>query len=72
MSVQGRVPKSPISSEVKDSFVQFSRNGRWGTCASCPRDDNNVAYPEFCENTNQADHNLNVDQLAEQHKNYLK
>lgn len=51
-----------------DNFRQFSRNARWGTCADCPRDSSNNAYPEFCQNTNRYDHNLNVDALAYQFK----
>ena len=51
---------------MADGFRQFSRNGRWGTCADCPADSNNHAHPEFCVNTNRYDHQLDVDALAKQ------
>ena len=35
------------------------RNGRWGTCVSCPRIDGEV-FPEKCEYTKRYDHNLEV------------
>lgn len=35
------------------------RNGRWGTCVSCPREDGEV-FPEKCEHTKRYDHNLEV------------
>ena len=50
--------------QTSDYFRQFSRNGRWGTCVDCPRDELFFAYPEFCPNTNRGDHHLTVDQLA--------
>lgn len=60
-----------INPIMKGAFVQFSRNGRWGTCMDCPRDSNRMVYPEFCKNTNRYDHQLNVDQLIETHKRHL-
>ena len=63
--------KVPISEEMKDSFVQFSRNGRWGTCVDCPRDSNGNAYPELCHNTDRQSHQLDVDSLAMAHKAHL-
>ena len=53
---------------VKDQFIQFSRNGRWGTCGACPRDSNGHVYPEFCKYTERCDHQLTVDDLARTHK----
>ena len=53
---------------IKDSFVQFSRNGRWGTCGACPRDSNNAVYPEFCKDTDRHHHQLDVDELARSYK----
>lgn len=51
--------------EHADKFRQFSRNGRWGTCGSCPFDHRTkTAYPEFCKETNRYDHNLDADQLV--------
>ena len=50
---------------VRSANLQFSRNGRWGTCASCPRDSDGKVYPESCENTKRYDHNLDFDGLVE-------
>ena len=57
---------------MQDSFVQFSRNGVWGTCVDCPRDHFNHAFPEFCRNTDRYDHRLDVDGLAQQWKAHEK
>jgi hypothetical protein len=35
-----------------------ARNGRWGTCTCCPRDEQGRAFPERCVNTNRYDHNI--------------
>lgn len=35
----------------------LERNGRWGTCVSCPRAERKV-YPELCPNTKRYDHQL--------------
>lgn len=51
---------------IRDGLQQFYRNGRWGTCGSCPRDSGGKHYPEFCENTNRYDHHLSIDGLANQ------
>ena len=59
-----RTAKTFIPSDIAEAFVQFSRNGRWGTCCDCPRDTDGKAYPEFCANTERADHCLTVDELA--------
>lgn len=58
--------------ERSDSFVQFSRNGRWGTCADCPRDSAGRAYPEFCSLTQRSDHRLTASQLAENFELFRK
>lgn len=52
-------------SERGDSLRQFSRNGRWGTCAGCPRDSWGHVYPEFCKDTDRYDHQLTAKDLAE-------
>lgn len=57
---------------MADGFRQFSRNGRWGTCADCPCDSHNHAYPEFCVNTDRYDHQLTANSLANQFENDLK
>lgn len=54
--------------DFADAFHQFARNHRWGTCVDCPVDSRGDVYPEFCENTARYDHQLTVDQLAEQWK----
>lgn len=54
---------------LRDAFLQFARNGCWGTCGACPRDSVGMAYPEFCANFGRYDHQLTIDQLAEAHKN---
>jgi hypothetical protein len=58
--------------QTADNFRQFSRNGRWGTCADCPRDSLGAAYPEFCRETSRYDHALNVDQLVSNYKIVLE
>ena len=51
--------------EMADSFRQFGRNGCWGTCVECPRDEEGHTYPEFCKHFGiRYDHQLTVDQLA--------
>lgn len=47
-------------------LVMYARNGRWGTCASCPRDGDGRELPELCEYTERYDHLLAIDSLAEQ------
>jgi hypothetical protein len=58
--------------QMKDGFLQFYRNGRWGTCAGCPRDTENKAYPEFCAATERYDHQLTAEDLADCHYRYTK
>ena len=62
--------KPPISNELSKRFLEFSRNGRWGTCADCFRDTQGNVYPEFCKNTVDNNHQLTVDYLAKQFKRY--
>lgn len=47
-------------------FACFARNGRWGTCACCPRDRQGNAWPEFCKNTDRYDHKLPASSLSAQ------
>jgi hypothetical protein len=71
----GRVSQTTQAEAVRslsDDFRQFSRNGRWGTCAGCPRDENNHAYPEFCQSTDRYDHHLTIEQLSESFNRNLK
>lgn len=57
-----------MTAELRERFQQFARNGRWGTCASCPRDRSGHVYPEFCAETERYDHRLTLPQLAEQYE----
>ena len=50
--------------QLEDALRSFARNGRWGTCGSCPRDSDGSVYPEFCQETDRYDHNLAIDELA--------
>ncbi len=36
--------------------ICLSRNGRWGTCGDCPRDEDGFPQPESCVNTARYDH----------------
>jgi hypothetical protein len=49
----------------------FARNGRWGTCASCPRTRDGDVFPEFCEHTGRYDHQLTLRALTESHQKWL-
>ena len=64
-------PKTFVAPDLAEHFVQFSRNGRWGTCVHCPRDTSGHVYPEFCPNTDRGDHHLDIDGLVEKHKRYV-
>ena len=46
-------------------LIMFARNGRWGSCADCPRDSLGAAYPELCAHTERYDHQLSMKELAE-------
>lgn len=58
--------------KLKDAFVQFSRNERWGTCVECPKLLDGTVYPEFCTNTKRYDHQLTLDSLVEYYEGKLK
>lgn len=64
-------PTARALSATAHAFRAFARNGRWGTCSSCPRDSAGQAYPEFCQHTTRGDHYLDAAGLAgafESHK----
>jgi len=63
--------KAKIHRDAKSGFLQFSRNGRWGTCGDCPRDSNGIVYPEFCKFTDRYDHNLKLAELVKFHEEHL-
>lgn len=50
----------------------FTRNGRWGTCVSCPRAFDGEPFPEFCQHTDRYDHQLTLKDLAESHERELE
>lgn len=58
--------------ETADSFRQFSRNGRWGSCVGCPRDSEGHAYPEFCADTDRYDHKITASELARVFESHRK
>jgi len=53
--------------DMRQAFSQFGRNGRWGDCASCPRDAEGHAFPEFCSFTDRYDHQLSLGGLVFQY-----
>lgn len=63
-----RRQRSAAIKTTEEAFLCFIRNERWGTCADCPRDSKNNAFPEFCVNTDRYDHLLTLDSLVEQYK----
>lgn len=68
--------KSPHETAIQrqslDRWDQFLRNGRWGTCASCPVSGDRKQLPELCENTKRYDHNLTANELFEQYKQFVE
>jgi hypothetical protein len=52
--------KTNVARLMSDEFAQFARNGRWGTCGHCPRDSSGGAYPEFCDEFERSDHQLEL------------
>lgn len=56
-------PTEKTLMEKRDSLIHFSRNGRWGTCVSCPIE-NGIKMPEKCEYTGRQDHHLTIDDMA--------
>lgn len=61
-----------LSRTDRDKFLQFARNGRWGTCDDCPRDTDGRVYPEFCPNTDRYDHRMTMEELADYYKVLIK
>ena len=61
-------PRAHAVAELRSAFADFSRNGRWGTCGACPLDGYGRKLPELCPCTDRADHQLDIDALAEQFK----
>ncbi len=51
--------------QTADTFRQFSRNGRWGSCGFCPRDMHGHSYPEFCKEGHRVTHWMTAKDLAE-------
>lgn len=54
-------------SHTRDGFACFMRNGRWGTCGSCPRLTDGTVLPELCPDTERGDHQLTLEGLVDQY-----
>ena len=54
--------------DLIDAFEQFMRNGRWGTCGSCPTGSEGRRFPEMCDNTARTDHHLDLESLCSQYQ----
>lgn len=57
--------------EMEDYFHQFIRNGFWGTCECCPREEVEgkvTTYPEKCINSTRDDHLKDPEDLFEYHR----
>ena len=54
---------------MKDHFMCFARNERWGSCVDCPRSNGHV-YPEFCIYKDRYDHTLSIDDLGNAYRQY--
>lgn len=65
------IPVKPDAT-MQAAFLQFARNGRWGTCGECPADGDGIVYPEMCQYTRRYDHLLTLDVLVEQYKSRIK
>lgn len=61
-------PRAHAAAELHGAFADFSRNGRWGTCAQCPCDGYGRKLPECCSFTDRDDHQLDIDELAKRFK----
>lgn len=61
-----------MDKSLRDSFRQFSRNEKWGSCGSCPRDSEFNAYPEFCQYYDRYDHQLTIDELQRAYKSSIE
>lgn len=48
----------PLDPDHHERDALCARNGRWGTCVECPRDEHGHAYPERCVHTRRSDHQL--------------
>lgn len=71
-----KLPEVPGHSQVlrynDDRFRQFLRNGLWGTCPCCPRDNDNGAYPEFCAFADASVHHRTFEELVKEYETELK
>lgn len=61
-------PRAHAAAELRGPLADFSRNGRWGTCGSCPCDGYGRKLPELCSFTARHDHQLDVDALTSRFK----
>jgi hypothetical protein len=74
VAIEGGILKThaQLHSSERNMFLQFYRNGRWGTCVDCPRDTNGQPYPEFCKETDRHDHRLTLEELVHAYTVRLK
>lgn len=61
-------PRAHAAAELRSALVDFSRNGRWGSCGRCPRDGYGRKLPELCAFTDYDDHQLDIDELSRRFK----
>jgi hypothetical protein len=66
-----RHKSSSVSAGVKQALTHFARNGRWGTCAACPRDGDGNKLPELCLETNRCGHWLELADILRIHSREL-
>lgn len=64
-------PRAHAVAELRSAFADFSRNGRWGTCAACPCDGYGRKLPELCSFTDRGDHQLDIDGLSQRFKAHV-
>ena len=57
---------------TREAFACFMRNGRWGTCGSCPRLADGMVVPELCPNTEGSDHHLTLEGLVDQYNRWRR
>lgn len=59
-------PLCNILGGQRDTWAQYLRNRRWGSCPSCPTSVvQNQTFPELCVNTNRSDHHRTFEEHVE-------
>jgi protein gp37 len=67
VSVEPMTGPVDLSVHLKDHHhraLLLARDGRWGTCSGCPRDDDGTPHPKRCQYTDRYDHNLEDDRIG--------